>query len=414
MNAKYEEKNKRLDDAIAFRTPDMVPLAPMDETFGVAYAGHTMAEALYDFKVGAESQRKFMNDFDLDLCSGCANSFFGYGPAFDEIGLKLFHWAGGKNSICTDMSIHQYVEKEYMGEDDYPEMFADLSGYIMRKIMPQIISCTEPLANVNFSSMFGIGSLLGSVQFADPAIVDTFAKLYKAGQITAAVMGQNAQFEQEIMNAGYPLFVKGMTCTAFDLFSDCLRGTLGISMDMMTQPENVHAALNIFHYAAVNMFMSTAPMGNGKFVFIPCHKGIDMFMSDETYAEFYWPTLKDLVEKIVAAGYTPYIHTEGKYYSRLKYLEELPEHKCVIAFTDMDMKAVKETAGRTNCITGGFDEHILATGTKQQVVDEVKRILDICAPGGGYIFAVDRTLEYSAKPENVEAMCEAVRLYGKY
>ena len=80
----------------------------------------------------------------------------------------------------------------------------------------------------------------------------------------------------------------------------------------------------------------------------------------------------------------------------------------------MDMKIVKESVGKYQCITGGFNEHILQTGTPEQVKDEVKRILDICAPDGGYIFAVDRTLDYMARPENVEAMCDAVRIYGKY
>ena len=86
----------------------------------------------------------------------------------------------------------------------------------------------------------------------------------------------------------------------------------------------------------------------------------------------------------------------------------------MIGFTDMDMKVVKDTVGKHNCIIGGFDEHLLAVGTKEQIEDEVKRLLDICAPGSGYMFGVNRTLGYDHKPENVEIMCEAVRKYGKY
>ena len=86
----------------------------------------------------------------------------------------------------------------------------------------------------------------------------------------------------------------------------------------------------------------------------------------------------------------------------------------MIAFTDMDMKKVKETVGQHNCITGGINEHLLETGTPEQVTEAVKRMLDVCAPGGGYIFAVNRTLNSNCKPENVEAMCDAVRKYGQY
>lgn len=411
---KYALKNKRLDDAIHMEKPDMVPLAPMDETFGIAYAGHTMAEGMYNYKVFADAQRKLMDDFDLDICTGPASYYAGYGPAFDEMGLKMLQWAGQKGSVCTDMSTHQYVEKSYMGEDDYPALLADMSGYMMSKILPQVMSCAAPLANVSFAGMFGIGAVMGTMQFADPNIAEAFTRLHKAGSTILQVNMENAAFEESVIEAGYPLMSKGATCTAFDLFSDCLRGTLGISEDMIVQPEMVEAAVNIFHHASVQMALSSAAMGKGKFVMIPLHKGIDMFMNDTHYGRFYWPTLKLLVEAVVNAGYTPYIITEGKYYSRLKYLEQLPAHKCVIAFTNMDMKIVKESVGKYQCITGGFNEHILQTGTPEQVKDEVKRILDICAPDGGYIFAVDRTLDYMARPENVEAMCDAVRIYGKY
>lgn len=411
---KFEEKNRRLDTALAGREPDRMPLAPINQTFGVAYTGHTMAEALYDFDVAAQAEMKFVQDFDPDICMGCSVNFAGYGPAFDLVGLKIFQWAGQKGSICSDMSIHQYVEKPYMSEDDYPALLEDMSGYFARKIFPQVMECAAPFAGLDFSGLFGMGALQLLAQFADPKFQEAVAVMGKAGAIIMEVAKKNAAFEQAIMEAGYPLLIKGMACAAFDLISDSLRGTIGMSEDILNQPDMVLAAIERMHRMAVDVALSSARMGSGKYVMIPLHKGIDSFMSDEHYAKFYWPTLKDLVEKIVEAGYTPYILTEGPYYSRLKYLEELPEHKVVLAFTDMDMAVVKKALGARHCITGGFNEHLLEVGTKQQVVDEVKRLLDICAPGGGYIFAVDRTLDYMAKPENVEAMCETVRTYGKY
>ena len=44
--------------------------------------------------------------------------------------------------------------------------------------------------------------------------------------------------------------------------------------------------------------------------------------------------------------------------------------------------------------------------------DECKRIIDICAPGGGFIFETAYGMDY-AKEENVEAMFDTVRNYGK-
>jgi len=51
--------------------------------------------------------------------------------------------------------------------------------------------------------------------------------------------------------------------------------------------------------------------------------------------------------------------------------------------------------------------------SKETVIDKVKENLDILAPGGGVIFDLSETMD-DAKPENVEAMFDTVKTYGKY
>ena len=50
--------------------------------------------------------------------------------------------------------------------------------------------------------------------------------------------------------------------------------------------------------------------------------------------------------------------------------------------------------------------------TPDQVRDEIKALIDTCAPGGGYMFETSCGLDY-AKRENVEVMFDTVRNYGK-
>ncbi len=45
-------------------------------------------------------------------------------------------------------------------------------------------------------------------------------------------------------------------------------------------------------------------------------------------------------------------------------------------------------------------------------IDEVKRIIDILAPGGGFIFDTNAVVK-NVKRENLEAMFETIRAYGK-
>ena len=77
------------------------------------------------------------------------------------------------------------------------------------------------------------------------------------------------------------------------------------------------------------------------------------------------------------------------------------------------MKEAKRILGDTCCIIGNLSVSRMEFGTKEQIIDMTKYLLDTCAPGGGYIFDFDGSLE-NAKPENVEAMFETLDKYGKY
>ncbi len=47
------------------------------------------------------------------------------------------------------------------------------------------------------------------------------------------------------------------------------------------------------------------------------------------------------------------------------------------------------------------------------MVEETKRLLDVYAPGGGYLFDLNGSLE-NCKLENLEAMFETLEKYGRY
>jgi uroporphyrinogen decarboxylase len=49
-----------------------------------------------------------------------------------------------------------------------------------------------------------------------------------------------------------------------------------------------------------------------------------------------------------------------------------------------------------------------------QVRDEVKRIIDIMAPGGGFVYAPVHNIQEDVPPENFWAMWDTVMEYGKY
>jgi uroporphyrinogen decarboxylase len=56
----------------------------------------------------------------------------------------------------------------------------------------------------------------------------------------------------------------------------------------------------------------------------------------------------------------------------------------------------------------------VAFGTVAETVEYCRRTLDIMMPGGGYCFSPTHMLQDNSPTENVVAMYETARTYGKY
>jgi uroporphyrinogen decarboxylase len=56
----------------------------------------------------------------------------------------------------------------------------------------------------------------------------------------------------------------------------------------------------------------------------------------------------------------------------------------------------------------------LPFGTPEEVAAETLRCIDALGRGGGYILAPVHNVQADVPPENLIAMCEAVKLHGKY
>lgn len=80
----------------------------------------------------------------------------------------------------------------------------------------------------------------------------------------------------------------------------------------------------------------------------------------------------------------------------------------------MDLTALKRDYGDRLCLLGNVDLNLLGEGTTDEVDAEVKKLIDILGPGGGYIVSSGNSLASYLKPDNIRAMSDAVRKYGGY
>lgn len=80
-----------------------------------------------------------------------------------------------------------------------------------------------------------------------------------------------------------------------------------------------------------------------------------------------------------------------------------------------DLPALKKRFGRNIVFCGGIDsQKILPLGSPEDVREEVRRVMRILGPGGGYMVGAVHTVMNDVPPENVLAMVDAVEEFGYY
>jgi uroporphyrinogen-III decarboxylase len=212
---------------------------------------------------------------------------------------------------------------------------------------------------------------------------------------------------------GFPGFFGGGTKAPFDMIGDTLRGTKGMIIDMYRQPKKVLRACEQVTPLLIKMGVSAAKMNGAPVVFIPLHKGADGFMNDEQFKKFYWPSLRDLIIGLIDEGCCPFPWAEGGYNTRLKYIGDVPKGKVVWGFDTTDMAKAKAALKDIACVSGNMPIAQLAVGNPAEIKATVKKLIEDCAPGGGYIMMSGAVIE-NLPPANIHAFIDATKEYGVY
>lgn len=412
---KYQERLKRVSDAVALTEPDTIPFIPIVQCFPYLQAGYTMADILYDTELtkARDSLFKYLDAYEPDVMMGHSYVNMGQGP-INELGQpKTTRWAGMPGNVIDENSIHQFIEFPILEDADFDRFVTDRSGWVMNLGMPRTSGVLEPFGQFDVSSMgvFGSHSRVAAA-VSTPEFKNMMQTLWKINDMSTALQGKVRTLNRDIEAYGYPILATGHAGVPFDAYSDFLRGTLDGCADLYERPETVMSYCQEQLEVTLESVKLQGKMMPGKHVFMALHKGMDGFMSDEHYRKFYWDHLQTIINAIVDAGMVPYVYTEGKYNSRLECLKEVPRGKVIYHFEEVDMVKAKKMLGDTACIAGGFPVYLLDYGTREQVVDEAKRLIDACAPGGGFIFETSCGIDL-AKKENMEALRDTVRTYGK-
>lgn len=409
------EREARILDAVALKEPDRVPiLAPTTNQFCYIRNGHKMSQILYDVDTAMEDIMDYLMTYQPDTGFGAGSCFEGQGPMLELSECKCYYWPGMPGKDIPEDSIQQFVEFPTLEEGELDAFLKDRTWVMLTKILPRAYGVFEPFAKINASGAFFPKLGYESIAFtsSQPEVKEMFDKLGQLAGMWGQYYGKTGAFMQRMEQAGFPAMGGKPGMVPFDWYSNFIRGTMEASMDILLHPEEVEDILESIVGIGLGSLKWDTPRPN-RFHYIFMHKGMDGFLSNEQYANFYWKYYEPQINAIIENGEIPLIFTEGPYNSRFEFLKRLPKGKCIVHFEDVDMKKAKEELGDVACISGNFPYQHLANKSKAEVVEEVKGLLDVMAPGGGYLFDLDGGM-YGMPEENLEAVYDTIRDYGRY
>ncbi|MBI2836395.1 MAG: hypothetical protein HYX85_01725 [Chloroflexi bacterium] len=411
----YDEREKRMRDAIQLKEPDRVPVVLRLDNFILRYGGLSLSAQFYEPAAYRQAVIKTLLDFEPDVRQGPPTNIANSGPALEALDSKQHRWPGGP--IPPDI-MNQFVPGEYMKEDEYDLFITDPTDFMQRCYLPRAFGALAPLSKlpylidraVDFPNMIPI--------FTSPEFQKMAQTLLKVGPEQEKFNQVWRGFEDAMASLGFPTlrYPGGVGSEPYDLFASHLRGLEGVTFDMYRRPEKLLAACEKvleWRLARAKPADPSArgyprPVQGGAF-----HFSSDRFLSKKQFATFSWPNWKKALLATIDMGFIPVPFGEGTINERLEFFLELPKGKFFIRFADVDMARAKAMLGNHCCLCGNVPSSLMEVSSPQEVEEYCRNLIKVGGKGGGFMLACNSGLD-DAKPANVKAMIDSAKKYGRY
>ncbi|MCI0493434.1 nucleoside 2-deoxyribosyltransferase [candidate division KSB1 bacterium] len=189
------------------------------------------------------------------------------------------------------------------------------------------------------------------------------------------------------------------------------------SFALIDNPELVERLFHKIGSIVLNLFETIVTFDNIGAIFYSDDIAINtgLFVSPQVYRDYLFPWMKKIGD-VCKQHDIPFIfHTDGNIWDVLDDLKACGVNALQpIEPLAMDIVELKMKRGQDFCLVGNVDVDLLARGSKQQIEDEVKRLLKNVAPHGGYCLGSGNTVPEYVPFENYMAMIETAHRFSKY
>ncbi|KPU43155.1 uroporphyrinogen decarboxylase (URO-D) [Oxobacter pfennigii] len=376
VKKKYDQRIKDYLDTVNLREPEHVLVSGGIGNAQIGLYGMTMQEVLDDPERYAKTCSKLYEDFAVDFLSGGALN------PLEAI------WALGRDTyfISRDGITVQHKESVPMLEDEYPQLIEDPMNFIVDTLFPRKF----PLLTEGYPKSYEV------LKNAAKA----YQKFFAASRIYSQYCIENYGVISPVGAKSYP---------PFDVIFDRLRGFKGTTTDLRRQAENMGKACE----AMLPIYMKPLENLTDKLPFAGTTIHCPTYLRTSDFEKYFWPTYKKMLLFAHEKGSKTSITGEGDMSRFYDLLLDLPKASVILKLEKDDIFYAKKKIGNHVAIIGNFPSSYIKYKSKQECLDMAKRIMDECAPGGGFIFGIDLpALSVSdVNAENMQAIFQFVHDY---
>ncbi len=390
----YQQRLNRYVTALRNERPDRVPIRPFVAEFTAKYAGYTCQDVAHDYNKAFAAALKCARDFDWDAV--VPNMVYVWTGLAQAAGLRYYGIPGIGIPHDTGFNyIEPPEEAAFMRADEYDALIDDPTAFLYSVWLPRV--STE-------------------IQSADhPASYRSHLACVKSAM---AMLSYFYAFGPQIARlraeAGTVSAIAGIFKAPFDILADKLRGYVGLTMDMRTQPDKVLRACEALMPHLAHVGLTTADPAKLVPIGFWMHRGCVPFVNPRQFETHYWPTLRPIIEEFWKHGHQTLFYAEVNWKYHLERFAELPDRSLVYHVDRDDVFAVHRKLGHKFCLSGGIPNVLLSYGTPEDVRAFCKRVIDEVAGDGGYVMDASAIMQNDTSIANLKAMTEFTREYGVY
>lgn len=390
----YAERLKRYVTAMRNEKPDKIPIRPFVAEFTAKYAGFTNQEVTHDFDKAFMAVRKCAADFDWDAV--VSNMVYVWTGLTQAIGLKYYGIPGIDLPADTGFQYREPDEDHaFMKADEYDQFIDDPTAFLYNVWLPRVSADISPMG--------------------EPTSYRNNLALVKGGMaMLKYFMAFGHQCELLKNESGTVSAISGIFKAPFDIIADKLRGYIGITMDMVTQPGKVLKTCEALMPYLYNVALTTADQNKQVPIGYWMHRGCIPFISAGHFESHYWPTVKPIIEELWKNGHQTLFYAEGDWKHHLPHFAELPDQSIVYHVDRGDIFEVHKVLGHKFCLSGGIPNFLLSYGSPDEVREYCKKVIDGVAQDGGYIIDASAIMQDDTSIENLKALTNFTREHGVY